>query len=145
MTDASAPHRILVVCLGNYCRSPFAAVVLTRQGGQDLEVHSAGLVDKWVGGTAHPEMIAAAESCGYDLTAHVPVQVNRAALDRADLVLAMDQSVLDKLLLVCGDKNTPKIRLYLDGQDVPDPMDGPEDAFTACARIIEVGAARYLP
>ncbi|WP_338704343.1 low molecular weight phosphotyrosine protein phosphatase (plasmid) [Streptomyces sp. Q6] len=137
------PRRILTVCLGNYCRSPLAARILADRAGDAAEVRSAGLVDKWVGHTAHPDMIAAAAVRGYDLLDHAPAPVDRAALDWADLVLAMDHSVLEKLLLIADD-NAHKIRLYLDGQDVPDPIGQPMAAFTRCAQIIETGAARHL-
>jgi hypothetical protein len=38
-----------------------------------------------------------------------------------------------------------KLGLYLDGQDVPDPWKQPEEAFTACVTVVEVGADRHLP
>ncbi|WP_051814177.1 hypothetical protein [Kitasatospora sp. MBT63] len=140
-----APLRILTVCLGNYCRSPLAAAVLAAKAGAAAEVSSAGLLDLWVGGTAHPTMIAAAAGLGYDLSGHRPVRVDAAMLDRADVVLAMDRSVLEQLRSLGGARNAAKIRLYLDGRDVPDPMGGTAEGFAASAAIIEAGAARHLP
>ncbi|GAA2262672.1 low molecular weight protein-tyrosine-phosphatase [Kitasatospora cystarginea] len=145
MTDETAPLRILTVCLGNYCRSPFAATVLATRGGPALTVRSAGLLASWEGKPAHPFMIAAAARRGYDLTAHRGVRVSAELLDWADLVLAMDTAVLDALRDLAGAGNAPKLRLYLEGVDVPDPMGRPEGAFTACAAVIESGADRYLP
>ncbi|MFJ9518019.1 low molecular weight phosphotyrosine protein phosphatase [Kitasatospora sp. NPDC101801] len=138
-----APRRILVVCLGNYCRSPLAEHVLAELGGSAVEVRSAGLIDKWAG--AHPEMVAAAAALGFDLTRHRPAQVSRELIDWADLVLAMDLSVLDRLRgFVAPDGNT-KVRLYLDhGRDVPDPMGHSAKEFAACALIINTGAAYHL-
>ncbi|MET7845384.1 hypothetical protein ABZT45_44045 [Streptomyces sp. NPDC005356] len=86
------------------------------------KARSAGLIDKWVGGTAPPDMIAAAQACGYDLSGNQSAQGDPAAILWADLVLAMDKSVLEKLILLAGDERARKIQLYLDGQDVPDPM-----------------------
>ncbi|GGU43068.1 arsenate reductase/protein-tyrosine-phosphatase family protein [Streptomyces violascens] len=115
-------------------------------GGDALEVRSAGLIDKWVGGPAHPNMIKAARARGYDLTSHQPTQVDKTLIDWADLVLAMDRSVLDQLHTIGGEDNTAKLRLYLDdGQDVPDPMGKRAADFADCAAIIEAGAAPYLP
>ncbi|MBJ6636939.1 hypothetical protein H4K36_01335 [Streptomyces sp. DHE7-1] len=34
-------HQVLTVCLGNYCRSPFAALALAKRGAGELEVRSA--------------------------------------------------------------------------------------------------------
>ncbi|MFB7618132.1 low molecular weight phosphotyrosine protein phosphatase [Kitasatospora sp. NPDC056181] len=139
-------RRILTVCLGNYCRSPLAGAVLATKAGPALDIRTAGLIDMWVGKAAHPDMITAAAHLGYDLTDHHPTQVDRALITWADLVLAMDHSVLDQLRPIAGPRNEHKLRLYLaDGSDVPDPMGkGPEE-FAASAAIIEAGAAPYLP
>lgn len=146
MNGLTQSRRILTVCLGNYCRSPFAGLVLTVKAGTALEVRSAGLIDKWVAGeTAHPSMIDAAADRGYDLTGHRPVQVDRTLIDWADLVLAMDRSVMAKLHTIGGTENAAKVQLYLEDQDVPDPMGKPAGDFAACAAIIEAAAARYLP
>jgi protein-tyrosine phosphatase len=146
MTDPSPQtrRRVLVVCLGNYCRSPYAAAVLAAKAPNSLHVRSAGLIDKWVGGTAHPDMIRTAAARGHDLSAHQPAQVDRTAIEEADLVLAMDISVRDQLLTIGGPDNADKIRLYLGASDVPDPMGKPIEAFTTCAQIIDDAAARHL-
>ncbi|GHE76192.1 hypothetical protein GCM10017778_72440 [Streptomyces vinaceus] len=60
--------KLLTVCLGNYCRSPFAQVALTRRGGTAVTVHSAGLIGKWQDQPANPSMINAARRLGLDLT-----------------------------------------------------------------------------
>jgi protein-tyrosine phosphatase len=140
----TAPRRILVVCLGNYCRSPLAERVLADLGGSAVEVRSAGLIDKWE--QAHPEMTAAAAALGYDLTQHRPRQVTRELIDWADLVLAMDHFVLEQLRDIAGPNVRAEISLYLDrDRDVPDPMGHPAAEFTACALLIETGAASHLP
>ncbi len=143
MTALAAPRRILVVCLGNYCRSPLAGRVLADLGGDAVEVRSAGLIDKWK--EAHPEMTAAATALGYDLTEHKPQQVTRKLIDWADLVLAMDHTVLEQLRGIAGPDTAAEIRLYLDhDRDVPDPMGRPAAEFAACALLIEAGAAHHL-
>ncbi|GAA2249324.1 low molecular weight protein-tyrosine-phosphatase [Kitasatospora cystarginea] len=145
MTDEPAPRRILTVCLGNYCRSPLAAAVLAQQVGGAVEVRSAGLIGKWQDKPAHLGMIAAAAKLGYDLTAHRGTQVTIELLDWADLILAMDSSVLGKLRALGGEQVDAKLRLYLGDEDVPDPIDQPEEVFASCAALIKAGAARYLP
>ncbi|GHH77651.1 protein-tyrosine-phosphatase [Kitasatospora indigofera] len=138
-----APRRILVVCLGNYCRSPLAERVLADLGGSAVEVRSAGLIGGW--DRAHPEMTAAAAALGHDLTRHRPARVTRAAIEWADLVLAMDRSVLARLRGFAGPGSTTTMRLYLDhDRDVPDPMGRPAAEFAACARLIEAGARIHL-
>ncbi|GAA2118372.1 low molecular weight phosphotyrosine protein phosphatase [Actinomadura alba] len=137
-------RRILVVCLGNHCRSPFAAAVLARHGGAAVEVRSAGTRDKWVGKPAHPTMIAAAARCGYDLTGHRGVQADSALMEWADVILTMDRAILATLRELADARTVPKLTLYLDGQDVPDPWGQDDAAFAACAAGIESGATRHL-
>lgn len=85
---------LLVVCLGNYCRSPFAQLALARRGGPHMAVRSAGLIGKWQDQPAHSAMVNAARRLGYDLTAHRAQQISLDMLEWADKVLAMDASVL---------------------------------------------------
>ncbi|MFF7975771.1 hypothetical protein [Streptomyces sp. NPDC007905] len=63
-------RQVLTVCLGNYCRSPFAALALAKRGAGELEVRSAGLIGKWEGEPANDQMIEAARRLGLDLTGH---------------------------------------------------------------------------
>jgi protein-tyrosine phosphatase len=152
-TDAAAPaestgqrpRRILTVCLGNHCRSPVAAAVLARRGGEAVEVRSAGLLARWVGRAAHPMMVAAAAERGYDLTGHRGTLVSPELLEWADTVLAMDHTVLEALGSLADERTVPKLEPYLDGgRDVPDPWGKPDEAFTACVALIEEGAERHL-
>lgn len=141
---AAPSRRILVVCLGNHCRSPFAAAVLTHLGGPTPRVQSAGLHPKWVGKPAHPAMIAAANNLGYDLTEHRGTLVNDDLMRWADVILGMDRSNLTALHRLADAITRPKLALYLGDQDVPDPWGKPDEVFATCARIIHDGAPRHL-
>ena len=141
---AAAPWRLLVVCLGNICRSPIGGAVLARRGGPSVEVRTAGLCDKWTRHPAHPMMTAAAAARGYDLTAHRGRQVDRDLIGWADTVLAMDHAVLAALQDLAAPPDLPKLRLYLDARDVPDPYGGDADAFDRVVALIEAGASRHL-
>ncbi|MFF5505861.1 low molecular weight phosphotyrosine protein phosphatase [Streptomyces roseolus] len=135
--------RLLTVCLGNYCRSPFAALALTHRGGAEVSVRSAGLIGKWQDQPAHPSMIAAARRLGHDLAAHRGQQITRELLDWADSILAMDAAVLDTLRAVCGETNAHKLALYLDDRDVPDPIGKDEQVFHHVAVLIEAGTTLH--
>ncbi|MFF7359096.1 low molecular weight protein-tyrosine-phosphatase [Streptomyces filipinensis] len=137
-------RKVLTVCLGNYCRSPFAALALARRGTAELEVRSAGLIGKWEGEPAHEAMIEAARRLGLDLTTHRAQQITLDMLGWADTLLAMDASVLDVLGQICGEKNEPKLRLYLGDRDVPDPIGKDQAAFNDCAVLIEAGTALHV-
>lgn len=142
LDGSSTKRRILVVCLGCHCRSPFAAAVLSRRGG-DVEVRSAGTRDKHVGRPAHPSMVAAAKARGYDISGHRGVQVSRDLLEWADVILAMDRMVLSTLRALANSRTAAKLTLYLHDQDVPDPWGQDEDAFASCAAVIESGVTRH--
>lgn len=138
------PRRVLVVCLGNHCRSPMAAAALERHGPPGTEIRSAGLADKHAGRPAHPKMIVAASSRGYDLTGHRGAQISESLLEWADIILAMDTAVLDKLRNAPGLQPGTELRLYFSGQDVPDPWGQSDDAFHTCAAMIDDGAVEAL-
>ncbi|ABW15633.1 protein tyrosine phosphatase [Parafrankia sp. EAN1pec] len=140
----ATPDRLLVVCLGNHCRSPLAEAVLTQKSGGALDVRSAGTAGKWSRRPAHATMTAVAARHGYDLSAHRGQQVTPELLAWADAVLAMDAKNLTDLKPLTIQTSTTAV-LYLGDRDVPDPWGGDEEAFTACLRIIEAGAARHLP
>ncbi|MEW1909233.1 hypothetical protein AB0442_12320 [Kitasatospora sp. NPDC085895] len=106
----------------------------------------AAAIRPWhIGEGAHPAMVAAAARCGYDLTGHRGVQVSPDLLEWADTVLTVDQSVHGALTAqITGPATMAKVHLYLDGQDVPDPWEQPEEAFIACVTVVEAGANRHL-
>ncbi|MFD8737474.1 low molecular weight phosphotyrosine protein phosphatase [Streptomyces sp. NPDC059618] len=137
-------RKLLTVCLGNYCRSPFAQVALARRGGTAVTVRSAGPIGKWQDHPAHPSMVNAARRLGHDLTHHRGQQITLDMLHWADEVLAMDTTVLATLQAICGEQNARKIGLYLDDRDVPDPMGHSDEAFDDCAVLIEAGTALHI-
>ncbi|WP_405166528.1 low molecular weight phosphotyrosine protein phosphatase [Nocardia sp. NBC_01499] len=147
MSIVSMPprQRILTVCLGNSCRSPLAAAVLTQRGGAAVDLRSAGLLaDKWVGRPADPAMIAIAATHGYDLTAHRACAVTAELLHWADIVLAMDRTNLTALRERCDARALPKLSLYLGDDDVPAPFGHPYTVFEKCLTLIESGADHHL-
>ncbi|MGV4984682.1 arsenate reductase/protein-tyrosine-phosphatase family protein [Streptomyces sp. NRAIS4] len=137
-------RKVLTVCLGNHCRSPFAEIALAHRGGKVLEVRSAGLIGKWQSKPANESMVNAARRLGHDLTGHRGQQLTLDMLNWADSILAMDAPVLDTLRAICGEANEPKLALYLGDRDVPDPMGKEVDAFNDCAVLIEAGTALHF-
>ncbi|MEV7354784.1 low molecular weight phosphotyrosine protein phosphatase [Kitasatospora sp. NPDC091276] len=142
--QARRPRRLLTVCKGGHCRAPLAAAVLAHHGGPAVETRAAAIRNWHLGEGAHPTMVAAAARAGYDLTGHRGVQVSSELLDWADVVLAMDGAVLDALRELADAGTAPKLALYLEGHDVPDPWKQPDGAFTTCVTVIEAGAEQHL-
>lgn len=111
--DAGSPYRILFVCTGNTCRSPLAEALaraeLERRGWMQVRVASAG-VAAVPGAPASPAAVTAAEDEGLDLRAHRARMATGAAIEDADLILAMGPSHLGWLAEL-----VPAERLHLLG------------------------------
>jgi protein-tyrosine phosphatase len=141
----AAPARVLMVCLGNICRSPTAEVVLRHvaaEAGVALMVASAGTGAWHVGNGADPRAITHARRRGLDLRSHRARQVDRTDFDRFDLIYAMDRDNLRNLQRL---QPTPsdQLQLFLGDDEVPDPWSGGPDGFehvldlvTARARLL---------
>ncbi len=89
---ARAPRRILFVCQGNICRSPFAEALLRQKlGGAAIEVASAGMMP-WPGRPSPPNALAGAASRGIDLAAHRSVWLAPAEVESATLLVVFDET-----------------------------------------------------
>jgi protein-tyrosine-phosphatase len=77
--------RVLFVCTGNICRSPFAEAVARAEG---LDVESAGL-EAYAGAGPTDDAIAVARERGYDLSSHHARPLTEEMLQRADVVVGM--------------------------------------------------------
>ena len=124
--------KIVFVCLGNICRSPMAAAIMTKKVKPIMKptivIESAGTSAWHVGEGPNPQSKKAWEAAGYKYE-HVASQFNKARLKGADLILAMDQENLQNILNLSDDPDdVRKIFLIRDfepgageGSEVPDP------------------------
>jgi protein-tyrosine phosphatase len=152
MTATLAAVRILLVCLGNICRSPLAAAALRSEleaaGVADrVTVDSAGTGDWNLGKPPDPRMVTAASGTGLDVTGTAR-QIAAEDLRDSDLILVMDrQNLADVRGLAPDDATRDKIRLFLDyagpGGEVPDPYYGADDGFTHVVALVR-DAARTI-
>lgn len=151
MGDAVLRPRVLVVCLGNICRSPTGEAALreaARDAGVAMDVRSAGTGDWHLGQPPDDRMRAAARARGLVLDG-VAEQVDATMLAAADLVLAMDRdnrAALERMARAAG--ITTPIRLFRDfdpetdgDADVPDPYHGRADGFDEVVDICRRTAA----
>jgi protein-tyrosine phosphatase len=145
------PYRIVLVCLGNICRSPMAHVVLAehldRAGlAAEVEVTSGGTGDWHVGGPMDRRAAAVLTSHGYDASQHRAQQFQPSWHDEHDLVLAMDAQNLADLEALAEQLAGTERRLRLfrefdplatDGDlEVPDPYYGGDDGFDHVMAIV---------
>ncbi|HUG21119.1 low molecular weight protein-tyrosine-phosphatase [Piscinibacter sp.] len=140
-------RRVLMVCMGNICRSPTAEAVLRhklREAGLDhVVVDSAGTHAYHVGDPPDPRSTRHASRRGYDLSALRARKVCRADFEQFDLVLAMDWENLELLGDQCPAEHRGKLRRLtefarrLDAEIVPDPYYSGADGFEHVLDIVE--------
>lgn len=120
--------RVLMVCLGNICRSPMAEAVLASLR-PDWTVDSAG-TGGWHAGEP-PDRRTIAELARHSIaTRHRARQVAPADFTRFDLILAMDRQNLRDLQAIRPADATARLEL-LDADEVPDPYYDGAEAFSA--------------
>ena len=86
---------VMMVCIGNICRSPIAEVYL-KYLQPELNVYSSGL-GALVGKPADPSAIALMQAKGIDLGNHCAQQINSVLVAGADLILALEQWHIDAI------------------------------------------------
>jgi len=136
--------RILFVCLGNICRSPSAEGVMRAMLTADdtIETDSAGTGAYHIGNPPDPGAIAEAARRGIDISDLRARQVETSDFDTFDLILAMDRSNLANLKRIAPKGHRAKIRLMIEGTDVPDPYY--EDNFGDVFDMLETASRDLL-
>ena len=145
--------KILMVCLGNICRSPLAEGILSLKGKHlNLEVDSAGTAAYHIGKKPDIRSIEIANKYTIDLNQQRARQFARADFDKFDIIYAMDTNNYAHLIsLASTETERNKIRMILNEinpkayQSVPDPYYGGENGFQdiynmldkACEKIIQ--------
>jgi protein-tyrosine phosphatase len=142
------PTRVLMVCMGNICRSPTAEGVLRAKlaavglAGR-VEVDSAGTHDWHAGAPPDVRSQAHALRRGYDLSAQRARALEAHDFDRFDLLLAMDGDNLALLEGRCPPERRRRLRRLMEfaphaGRgDVPDPYYGGAKAFDEVLDLVE--------
>jgi protein-tyrosine phosphatase len=155
--------RILMVCLGNICRSPMAKAMLIKKLQENnitwVQVDSAGTSDYHEGHKADHRTMESGLKHGIDLSAHKARQFNRQDFDKFDIIYAMDgENYSDILYQANNEEEAKKVKLILSegiplgneinpgaNLSVPDPWFGGEKDFEkvfamldkACDIIVE--------
>ncbi len=131
--------KILMVCLGNICRSPLAHGVmehLAHQNGLNWEIDSAGTGNWHIGAQPDRRSIAVARRHGIDISGQTCRQFEVADFERFDQILVMDYSNLnDVKALARNEEEHKKISLFLKDKIVPDPYHD-DDQFDLVYQMI---------
>ncbi len=133
--------RILVVCLGNICRSPMGQGAIEKraaEAGLSLEVDSAGLGAWHVGNPPNPRGLKVASARGYDNAHQRARQVRAADFHDFDLILGMDSDNIAGLERLKPAGARAEIRLFHpSGRDIPDPYYGDLPDYEHALDLIE--------
>src|ERR1043165_8926701 len=139
--------KILMVCLGNICRSPLAEGILkhkAKQAGLDWVVESAGTNGYHIGEPPHRLSQKVARLNGIDICEQRARQFVKEDFDRYDKIYAMADDVLDEIKWIAKEKYNPsKVDLFLNelypgkNKSVPDPWYGGEEGYHEVYQIIE--------
>ena len=138
-------ENVLVVCVGNICRSPMAEVILrdALKGNSGIKVSSAG-VGALVGYPADEHAVSLMEERGLDLSGHAARQLTPQLVSENDLILVLESG--HKRVI---DANEPAARgkVYRLGewqdQEIPDPFQKPRAAFEEALVLIDQGCKSW--
>jgi protein-tyrosine phosphatase len=152
---SSKTTRVLLVCLGNICRSPTAEAVLSKklhEAGLDgrIEVDSAGTADYHVDSPPDRRAVAHGERRGLKMKHLRGRQVSRDDFDRFDFILAMDDDNLADLLRIRPAGSHAKLALLMSyapeagSREVPDPYSGGAEGFERVLTLTESAADGFI-
>ena len=143
-----APVRVLMVCMGNICRSPTAHGVLEKRVADAeladrIQVDSAGTHDYHIGRPPDERAQHHALRRGFDLSAQRARQLTAQDFTDFDLVLVMDDANQHGALALCPPAQRHKLHRLTDfctrhrATEVPDPYYGGADGFEAVLDLVE--------
>ncbi len=129
--------RILMVCLGNICRSPLAEGILRSKVFSDsIIIDSAGTSGFHQGELPDPRSISIAKLKGIDITDQRSRKLVVDDFDNFDLIYAMDQSNYNNILdMARNNEDESKVKMILNESNpnlnlnVPDPYYGGDQGF----------------
>ena len=138
-------RHILVVCVGNICRSPMAEALLRSalRGQKEITVESAGL-GALVGHPAAEYSIELMQEMGEDISEHRARQIDPDMVTKADLVLVMEtghRKVIDEADVTARGK-VHRLGEW-QSRDIDDPYRQPKSAFADALAEIQEGVAAW--
>jgi protein-tyrosine phosphatase len=139
--------KILMVCLGNICRSPMAEGVMRQKITKynlDADVDSCGTANYHIGESPDSRGIQILRNYDIDISQHLGRQFSVSDFDIYDIIFAMDSNNFSDLIAKArNQKDKAKIKLLMDecypGQQkiVPDPYYGGLEDFEETYALVD--------
>ena len=137
--------KVLMVCLGNICRSPLAEGILkSKISGNNIQVDSAGTGNYHIGDPPDSRSISIAKKYGIDISSQRGRQFSILDFDTFDYIYVMDESNYDNVLrLARNDQDKQKVKLILNevypeqNYSVPDPYHGGTHQFDSVFKMLD--------
>ena len=146
----TAMKKILMVCLGNICRSPMAEGIVRDEfakNGIDIQVDSAGTAAFHVGEAADERGQAELAKHNIDISDERALKLSPYHLEEYDMIYAMDRYNYADILSLCKDeKERKKVDLFMNLSQpgkhisVPDPYYGGNDGFSDVYEMLKESA-----
>lgn len=136
--------KVLMVCLGNICRSPLAEGILQAKLPKNFVVDSAGTANYHVGSAPDKRSIAVAKKFGIDISQQKCRQITTSDFETFDYIYVMDTSNYKNVLAIApNDEAKQKVKVILNELhpnsdfEVPDPYYGEIDGFEHVYKLLD--------
>ncbi|KZM44887.1 protein tyrosine phosphatase [Marinomonas sp. SBI22] len=135
--------KILVVCVGNICRSPTGEYIL-KSLLPDKIIESAG-IGALVGKPADKTALEVAKENGLNMEGHIAQQLTSDLCKEFDLILVMEQGHINAVTSIAPEARgkTMLLTQWLDKQDVPDPYRQSKEAFEYAYTLINTSVVAW--
>ena len=134
-----ATTKILMVCLGNICRSPLAQGILEKKVFKSVIIDSAGTAGYHIGKNPDQRSIDIGNKNGVDISNYKARQFSKDDFKNFDHIYVMDNSnYKDVIGQAESIEDEKKVNLILSSnQEVPDPYYLGEKGFKHCYRLLD--------
>lgn len=136
--------KVLMVCLGNICRSPLAEGILqSKVDDESVLVDSAGTGGYHVGSAPDERSIAVAKKYDLDISQQKCRKFTKEDFDEFDIIYVMDRSNYSNVIdLANNESQKNKVKLILEelgchGKEVPDPYYGGINGFEHVYQLLD--------